>query len=119
MNKLKNIRIGDIEARVSGTDDAYEIVKWYPNDLYNKQDDYIYISEIDKYTKEYASNCYYDPACFLSKENCYVLCWITDSDEPDVHTVGMRPFDLEEDDNSDFMLVLRVAVKNVAKSYSD
>ena len=120
MNRLKNIRTGDIEARISGTDKyAYEIVKWFKNDLYGHKDEYEKDSFGMYVKKDGSSMAYFSESCFVNPESCYVLCWVTDSDEPDINTVGMRPFDLQEDDYENFMKVLRMAVRNVAESYRD
>ena len=117
MVQIKNQkRIGNIEYRtvVSFSGHKYiEIVHWIPNSLYGKEDEFEK-SSFDNKTK---NGVVYDDSCFINPEVYYTIATIDYSDEPDIKSVGMRAFDLEEQDEKDFKKLIRYAYQYVVKEF--
>ena len=103
---MKRIRIGDIEVHESKF--GIEVVKWSKNELYGKEDDFVTedgqtFKPKDK-AKDFLS---YDVSCFKNPETCYVIADIVaNKDDFDVRSIGMRPWELEPQDEKDFKEVL-------------
>ena len=112
MNKLtKRARLNNIEIRPISLDSeyAFEVVKWYPNDLYGKISDYEPKTEgSDMYILKRGTNqVSFHKDMFSLKELCYVIAFITRSKEPDVMSVGDRPWCLSEQDRVDFDILIK------------
>jgi hypothetical protein len=110
-------RIGNIEYRtvVSFSGRKYiEIIHWVPNSLYGKEDEYEK-SPFDTRTKN--GVCYSD-SCFKNPEVCYTIATVDYADEPDIKSVGMRAFDLNEQDEKDFKKLIRYAYQYVVKEFN-
>lgn len=118
MVQIKNQkRIGNIEYRPAVSFDGYkyiEIVHWVPNSLYGKEDEFEK-SPFDSKTK---NDTIYDDSCFKNPEVCYTIATIDYSDEPDIKSVGMRAFDLNEQDEKDFKKLIRYAYQYVVKEFN-
>ena len=109
-------RIGNIEYRTVVSFDGHkyvEIVCWVPNSLYGKEDEFEK-SPFDIKTK---NGVVYDDNCFINPEVYYTIATIDYSDEPDIKSVGMRAFDLEEQDEKDFKKLIRYAYQYVVKEF--
>lgn len=111
-------RIGNIELRkgltfpIKDTPSKvyYEIVFWYPNTYYNKESEFIYVKETNNYYKEEFPNFRISADCFKHPESCYTLATLCTNryhdEEPDIKSVGSRPFRLSEEDKKDFLEVI-------------
>lgn len=102
-----NIRIGNIELRT--VDKQQEIVAWYENTYYGKENEYKYNPETGMY--DAGEHCHISPECFKHKQNCYVIAtvgWNRAHDEFNLRTVGLRPWNLEEKDEKNFREILKV-----------
>lgn len=112
---MKNIRIGDVELhKTKSLEDKeyWEIVKWYPNHLYGKQDEYIEIEPNCFQEKEHP-NCYVSGrGMFERPQSCYTIYIVEETkEEPDLRSVGRRPYDLEEDATKDLQEVIHLLYK--------
>lgn len=110
-------RIGNIEYRtvVSFNGHKYiEIVRWVPNSLYGKEDEFEK-SPFDSKTK---NGAVYDDSCFKNSEVCYTIATIDYSDEPDIKSIGMRSFELNEQDEKDFKKLIRYAYQYAVKEFN-
>ena len=111
--KRFSLRIGNIEIRE--TADArfheYEVVKWSPNPLYGKKDEYRVETPLGEIA--FKKGCVnYSESCFDHPETCYVVSFITwNHKEPcwDVDEVGTRPWQLEDEDYDNWSKVMKLA----------
>ena len=69
----------------------YEIVAWYPNPDYNKQDEYISLGNEVYRSKEYPNWIVHGNSCFTMKELCYTICYWDKNGE--LKIVGSRILD--------------------------
>lgn len=69
----------------------YEIVAWYPNPDYNKQDEYLPLGGDVYRSKEYPNWVVHGNSCFTMKELCYTICYWDKSGE--LKIVGSRILD--------------------------
>ena len=115
---MKKIRIDDIECRQTiYKPKEYEIVKWYENERYGKEQQLVeegYVKEVykDGSWGLKKDNHTINESCFKHPESCYVIAWLKPNyGEPDVdmETVGSRVLDLEADELDLFMQVYRLA----------
>lgn len=111
-------RIGNIEYRavVSPWNERkfIEIIRWVPNSLYGKEDEFEK-SPFDSKTK---NGVVYDDSCFKNPEVCYTIATIDYADEPDIKSLGLRTFDLDEQDEKDFKKLIRYAYQYVVKEFN-
>ena len=110
-------RIGNVEYRtvVSINGHKYvEIVRWVPNSLYGKEDEF----EKSPFGSKTKNGAVYDDRCFKNSEVCYTIATIDYADEPDIKSVGMRAFDLDEQDEKDFKKLIRYAYQYVVKEFN-
>ena len=81
---------------------AWDIVKWYPNEYYNKQDEFIPIKGDPKfYQHPEFTFCKVHKDCFKYPETCYSIATFEyDKHENfyELHFVCDRPLDLNEDE---------------------
>tara|TARA_R110000822_G_scaffold121475_1_gene255296 strand:- start:123 stop:494 length:372 start_codon:yes stop_codon:yes gene_type:complete len=110
------IRIDNIECRFSHG--RYDIIKWYPNDYYGKEEKMI---EEEGYERiEYGSGGFgltkdhrtIDSSCFKNPESCYTIAYLEyDDDENccDLTTVGPRLLKLKKKDRKAFFQVYKIA----------
>lgn len=69
----------------------YEIVVWYPNPNYNKQDEYISLGNEVYHSKEYPNWVVLGKSSFTMKELCYTICYWDKNGE--LKIVGSRILD--------------------------
>lgn len=108
-------RIGNIDLRRSHN--YIEIVKWQPNDLYNKQDQYgkpdangLCESRTDPCIKAHED-------CFKYPEYCYVIAsWDLADEEPDLRYCGRRPLDLMLDEYEVFEQLVREGYEYIERN---
>lgn len=109
---MKNIRINNIECRKCDTP-FYEIINWFPNPYYGKEDDYIkdgYEWNDDKTCL--IKDCYHiHESNFKNEESCCVIAWIKLSDDGTVtlESVDDRILNLEPEELKDFIEVYRIS----------
>ena len=110
------VRINNIECRFSQS--RYEIVKWQPNERYNKQEEHI----ADGWTLSDGffrkDNISIQASIFDSPEHCYTIATLHyDAGEGccDMETVGPRLLDLSIDDRNDFFDVYRLSEERIRK----
>jgi hypothetical protein len=103
-------RINNIEIRKCSTGNLWEIVMWYPNDYFGREEDYEW--DYDHY-KCKVTNKTIDFSFFEYPENCFVISFLRKNKEGDfvLDGVGSRILDLNEQELKDFMTVY----KNKAK----
>ena len=92
-------RQGNLEIRNSivGHHD-FEIIKWFPNSLYGKEEFYIYDKEHGYYIPKTGWCTAIDPSCFKNPESCLVLGWIDKDEKGDIKvnlTLGKSKGDSE------------------------
>lgn len=91
----------------------YEIVLYYPNGYYGRQDEYIFDEVHQMYYKEDMPNCFIDGSCFKHEESCYTLA-IFEKDTEDeyfIRTCGKRPFEISPKDITDFVACVKYGFK--------
>ena len=114
-HEIRPTRIGSVEFRVSKTLDSHprdyiDIVFWYPNPDYGQEDQYEKINGEWYTPKGMGCNFYRKhESCFKNRESCYSVATIDIKEEPDVLSVGLRPFDLKPKDRADFEAIVRLA----------
>lgn len=123
-------RIGNVELRQAETlawknkesKYYYDIVFWYPNSYYGKEDEFDYDARKCMYRSRGEHGYWVDPACFKHKESCYSLArLIPDSkldDEHDIESVGSRPFNLDPKDLSDYLSVVKYSYEHWKELYN-
>lgn len=114
---MEHIRIGSIELRnvshFSGSGKYWEIVKNYPNPHYGQEKHFEQIGNTEYYRKisgeEWESRVSYHKSCFKHPESCYTIATIEENDdeEPDIKSVGSRPFNLNSRDFEDFLKICK------------
>ena len=109
------LRIGDIEVRqcADRTHYEYEVVKWSPNPLYGKKDEYRTTNELGE-TVYKKNGCTYSESCFIHPETCYVVSFISwNVKEPcwEINEVGTRPFCLNDNDFTNWCTIMRLISK--------
>lgn len=104
----KRKRIGNVCVVPMGNNDryGYEVLMYYPNPYYGHEKDYVKIDGTDYYAYPDNSYCRIHEGCFKNEESCYVVANITNGEEPDVVSVGLRPWELKGSDESAFMGIL-------------
>lgn len=117
------IRINDIECRaIKSKHYDYEMVKWYENPYYGKEQEYI----DNGYEKvEYpggwglrSDHTTVNESCFKNPESCYVVAFlIINKGEPDVdmQTVGSRLLELSSEERQTFFEVYKLANDKILK----
>lgn len=113
---MTKIRIGNLEYReakcLNGTGTYEEVVKWFPNEYYGKYD--TMLNDGWRRTSDGSltkGSTTIDSSCFTHPESCIsiaTILWNHSHDEFDVKSVGLRAFELKEDDQRDFLLVLKL-----------
>ena len=92
-------RQGNLEIRNSiSSNHDFEIIKWFPNSLYGKEEFYIYDKELGYYIPKTGWCTAIDPSCFKNPERCLVLGWIDKDEKGDIKvnlTLGKSKGDSE------------------------
>lgn len=90
---------------------AWDIVKWYPNEYYNKQDEFIPVKGDPKfYQHPEFTFCKVHKDCFKYPETCYSIATFEyDKHENfyELHFVCDRPLDLNEDEIKTFWELIK------------
>ena len=124
-HEIRPTRIGNVEFRVSKTlgshpRDYIDIVFWYPNSDYGQEYQYEKIDGEWYIPKGMGCNFYrIHESCFKNPESCYSVATIDIKEEPDVLSVGLRPFDLKPKDRADFEAIVRLAYEYTANLWRE
>ena len=114
------IRINNIECRFS--QGRYEIVKWFPNCYYGKEQEYIdngYVLSGGFYRN---ANVSIGESCFKNPESCYTIATLHYDDGEgccDMHTIGSRLLDLNKSERADFFAVYEYAEDRIREAGLD
>ena len=110
-------RINNIEIRL--INDRWEIVKWYPNPHYGREKEFIWDEARQSYRDPNYSNWFVSPGCFINPECCYVVADVQEckDEEPDIRTIGARPFQLSHNDRIDFYKIIKYIYSNTYDLY--
>ena len=107
------LRIGNIELRaIDSKHYNYEVMKWSPNSLYGKKDEYRVETPLGEVTYEH-NGVKYSESCFEHPESCYVVSFIKyDWHEGwwEVEEVATRPWELPEKDYDDWTKVMKTCL---------
>ena len=118
MDEVKSLkRIGNIEYRAvvsCGGHKYVEIVRWFPNFLYRKEDEFEK-SPFDNKTK---NGIMYDDSCFKNPEVCCTIATIDYSNEPTIKSIGLRAFNLNGQDKEDFKKLFRYTYQYIIKEFN-
>ena len=104
------IRINQIECRFS--QGRYEIVKWFPNSYYGKEQEYVdngYVLSGGFYRN---ANVSISESCFENPESCCTIATLHYNDDEgccDMQTIGPRVLELSKPDRTDFFAVYEYA----------
>lgn len=99
-------RIGNLSLRVSGN--ILEIVKWYPNHLYDKKQNFSQPDECGMCRSKDNTHYFVHKGCFDSPETCYTLAsWNLREKEPDLVYCGKRPLELDPREHDIFEKFIR------------
>lgn len=104
------VRINQIECRFS--QGRYEIVKWFPNCYYGKEQEYVdngYVLSGGFYRN---ANVSISESCFENPESCCTVATLHYDDGEgccDMHTIGSRLLDLNKSERADFFAVYEYA----------
>lgn len=104
---VTHIRIGNIEYRTCSGNE--EIVHWMPNGYYGRESEYEYDAATDSYSTADGS-IHISGSFFRSPETCIVVAfvqWNKAHDEFDLRTVGIRPWEMNQDDTKNFVTILK------------
>lgn len=99
---IKPYRVGNIEFRYCNGNGCFEVVKWYPNDLFGKKNEYKLIDgEKDRYIKKGKENSpikFIVPESSFSKpEYCYVIAFIRKKEKDGLFKIDFVEADFTED----------------------
>jgi len=120
--KPSRIRINNIEFRPfkNKENDKYlgEFVCYHENPYYQHETDFVQC-ELDPdyyYSPDGNPHCRIHKSCFVNPESCYVIADLTKADEPDIRSIGNRPWTLNETDEQDFKTVVLMTYERIYKS---
>lgn len=88
---MKRLELRKTRTVLGDNKEYYEIVAWYSNPDYNKQDEYIPLGGDVYRSKEYPNWVVHGNSCFTMKELCYTICYWDKSGE--LKIVGSRILD--------------------------
>lgn len=95
------LRIGNIEVReCAGDYSKYEVVKWQPNTLYGKEDEYRTVTALGEVVYR-RGPVTYSESCFKNPETCFTVShirWDKHEAALQVDEVLTRPFELNKED---------------------
>lgn len=118
MKKMKEIRLYNISCRYSEANKCYEMLKYYPNDLYGKKSDYIFDKDKKMYypkSLSYKDNpcVWISPTVFDRQEFCYTLSMLRIDKHNlniKVEEVCQRVKELSSDEKSYYDNILHLAL---------
>jgi len=67
----------------------------------------------------YNGNYLYEILCYQNPQTCYVIAHILNKEEPDVKCIGIRPWELNDEDKSDFEDVLKYIYEKIIYPTND
>lgn len=111
-----NKRIENIAYRSLADDEKYaaEILCYYPNFYYGEENNTKKFIK-DEFNPEYYVDleygCRVHEGCFKHPESCYVVAFVTRGEEPDIVSVGDRPWTLNEENKKSFEKLLELFFK--------
>lgn len=120
------LRINNIEFRKYtflklGKENFYEIVKWYENSYFGKEQEYIDKGYKESFGGEFLTNgkgSSIQKSFFKYKESCIAIAFLCIGEEDVIlESVGSRILELSENELQDFMNVYRKANKKLIKKY--
>ena len=87
----------------------HEIIMYYPNGYYGKQDEYLFDEVHQMYYKQDCPYCFIDPSCFKNEESSYTLAVFEPRKDEDcnVRSIGKRPFEISPADITDFITCVK------------
>ena len=88
---MKRLELRNTKAVFGDNREYYEIVAWYPNPNYNKQDEYIPLGGDVYRSKEHPNWIVHGKSCLTIKELCDTICYWDKSGE--LKIVGSRILD--------------------------
>lgn len=88
---MKRLELRKTRTVLDDNKEYYEIVAWYPNPDYNKQDEYHPLGGDVYRSKKYPNWVVHGNSCFTMKELCYTICYWDKSGE--LKIVGSRILD--------------------------
>lgn len=88
---MKRLELRKTKAVFGDNREYYEIVAWYSNPDYNKQDEYISLGNEVYRSKKYPNLVVHGNSCFTMKELCYTICYWDKNGE--LKIVGSRILD--------------------------
>ena len=92
---MKRLELRKTKSVFGDNKEYFEIVAWYPNPDYNKQDEYISLGNEMYRSKEYPNWIVHGTNCFTMKELCYTICYWYENGE--LKIVGSRILDDDVD----------------------
>lgn len=115
--KIKRRRVGNIEVRSTENRQApYQIICWQKNNYYYEKEQYERTEDPEFYREKDAPVGYgvIHESCFKNPESCYVVAEVVkrDDDEPDIKSIGRRPWDLSVTDRADFDEIINAVYKD-------
>lgn len=120
------MRLGNIELRsnidLTNGGEYIEIIKWEKNPYYKKPKDES--TDFDnpkdhlKVTK-IGTNTYLSVGCTKNPETSYTVATIDIKEEPDIRSIGMRAFELNEEDDNNFRSLIPLAYQYAVLLYND
>ena len=122
---IKRRRVGNIEVRPTENRQApYEILCWQRNSYYYEKDQYEPVDgDGEMYRRKdqpvgYGSKVVHE-SCFKNPESCYVIADVLPckGDEPDIKSIGRRPWDLSATDRADFDEIINAIYRDYYASY--
>lgn len=120
---MQNKRINNIsfEEHTNSKGENYiHILRYYPNDLYQKKDEYIKNGYIEKNGFLSFERSNISLSLFDVSECCYAIAEVcVDFREPDIYlkTVGSRLLELPKEEINDFFEVYRIADTYLKEKY--
>jgi hypothetical protein len=117
-----NIRINNIEFKkyISTKRDKslYEIVKWYPNIHFGKEEEYKKDGYVDSFGGEFLRKDGHEihKSFFINPESCYVIAFIEKGKESwELRSVGERVVTLAPEELEDFNEVYKIGQTKLNK----
>lgn len=120
-----NKRIGNLEFRPSSyllpkdrwpEHSGWDIVYWYPNGYYGKEDSYIKENE-DWYLYPDSPHCRVHKSCFKNPESCFVIASFNYDKEGyyELSFIGDRPLSINKEEREIFWELVEYGYKQLNK----
>lgn len=110
IKRIGNLALAKTRSYSKEPVEYYEIVQYYPNPYYGKENEYIK-TDFGNYQIP-GHQCFIDASCFKNPESCYTIgIFYTSEEEPDFKSVGSRIV-LEPEEAHDLNHLLRYFYEN-------